>query len=114
MKSERHTFTFGGDYRNIAYEGTRLADNEAGLSKKRESHSADHVAVYVSDLWQANDRLFITPSLRFEHHNRFGSSLSPRLGLTYEPDSRTRFKVNYGKGFKAPTISELYIKLHHL
>ena len=113
VKSERHTFTFGGDYRNIAYEGTRLADNAAGLSKKRESHSADHVAVYVSDLWQANDRLFITPSLRFEHHNRFGSSLSPRLGLTYEPDSRTRFKVNYGKGFKAPTISELYIKLHH-
>lgn len=34
VKSERHTFTFGGDYRNIAYEGTRLADNAAGLPKR--------------------------------------------------------------------------------
>lgn len=113
VKWKRHALTFGGDYGKTVYEGTRLAENEAGLSKKKESHSVDNVAAYISDLWQAGDRFFITPSLRFEHHNRFGSFTSPRLGMTYEMDNRTRFKVNYGQGFKAPTVSELYIKLHH-
>lgn len=113
MKMNRHTLTLGGEYRSVFYEGTRLGNNMAGLSKMRESRSVDQGAVYVSDLWQAGDKLFITPSLRWEHHNRFGSSTVPRVGLTYELARHTRLKANYGEGFKAPTISELYIKLRH-
>jgi outer membrane receptor for ferrienterochelin and colicin len=38
-------------------------------------------------------------------------SFSPKLGLAYHPDSRTTLRVSGGKGFRAPSLFELY-KVH--
>ncbi|MBR9980785.1 MAG: TonB-dependent receptor [Desulfatitalea sp.] len=38
-------------------------------------------------------------------------SFSPKLGIAYHPDNRTTLRASAGKGFRAPTLFELY-KVH--
>ncbi|MFP4108375.1 MAG: TonB-dependent receptor plug domain-containing protein [Desulfonatronovibrio sp.] len=49
------------------------------------------------------------------YDNKYGknreSSFSPKLGLAYHLDDRTTFRASGGKGFRAPSLFELY-KVH--
>lgn len=110
--SDDHILTFGGEYRKMEYEGTRLAAPDADGTKRSAARDVNSYAGYVADLWQVGDKLLLTPSVRLEHNSQFGSNATPKLGLTYSFDSDTRFKANYGRGYKAPTISELYMRMH--
>jgi outer membrane cobalamin receptor len=38
----------------------------------------------------------------------FSSQLSPRLGVVLEPDAVTRVRASVGRGFRAPTVAELF------
>lgn len=49
------------------------------------------------------------------YDNRFGSetdgSFSPKLGIAWHPDAKTTLRASGGKGFRAPSLFELY-KVH--
>ena len=100
---EQHTITYGGEYARNSYEGTRL-----GRGVKKD-YSFSTYAGYIQDNWQLNDRLLLIPAVRYEHNSMFGSSVTPKIGATYSFSPNTRLKLNYGRGYKAPTISELYM-----
>ena len=110
---DNHDLTFGGEYRYLEYEGTRLGEpTESTEYKNVASKNVRSYAGYVEDLWQVNDKLLLIPSVRFEHNSQFGSEATPKIGATYSINNNWRFKANYGKGYKAPSISELYMKMH--
>ncbi len=109
---DHHNLTFGGEYRRLEYEGTRLGGSTAGLNKKIASKDVDSYAGYIEDLWQVNDKLLVIPSVRLEHNSQFGSEATPKIGATYNINNHWRFKANYGKGYKAPTLSELYMVMN--
>lgn len=106
---DRHNLTFGGEYRRLEYEGTRLGGSTTGLDKKVASKDVNSYAGYIEDMWQVNDKLLLIPSVRLEHNSQFGSEATPKIGATYSINNHWRFKANYGKGYKAPTLSELYM-----
>ena len=118
--NEQHTFTYGGEYINTKSQSTRMGhggdndyiDEYLGLSKPASEKKTKTYAAYVQDEWQLNDKLFIIPSVRYDHHNSFGSHTTPKLGATYSFNENSRVKVNYGKGYRAPTIFELYAEMH--
>lgn len=110
--SEAHRITAGGEYRHFSYEGTRLgADggNQPVANKHARNEKIAYTAAYFQDEWTPTDKLLVIPSVRYDHSDRFGSNVSPKVGLTYKFDDHFRFKANYGRGFRAPTISELYM-----
>ena len=109
---DSHNLTYGGEFRRVKYAGTRLGGSPAGMNKVMKSYKVDSYATYVQDQWQVNDKLYIIPSLRFEHNGQFGSEVTPKVGLTYNFNNFWRFKANYGLGYKAPTITELYMRMH--
>ena len=109
---DRHNLTVGGEYRHLAYEGTRLGGSAAGLNKAVASRGVDSYAGYVEDLWQVHDKWLLIPSVRLEHNSQFGSEATPKIGATYSINKHWRFKANYGKGYKAPTLSELYMVMN--
>ena len=47
--------------------------------------------------------------MRYDHDSSFGGEVTPKIGATYFISDNSRIKANWGKGFKAPTISELYM-----
>ncbi len=116
-----HTLTLGGEYRTNEYRGTRLEDNgdapavitEHGISKTISEKKIEYQAAYVQDEWKVSDKLLLIPSLRYDDSDKFEDSLSPKLGMTYKFADNFRLKTNFGKGFKAPSISELYMKMTH-
>ena len=114
--NKQHTITYGAEYRKQKAGGTRLGANGLhertesylGMSKPYSSTSISSYGAFIQDEWQLTDKLFFVPSVRFDHHDSFGSEWSPRGGLTYNLSNNARVKMNYGLGYRAPSIFELY------
>jgi iron complex outermembrane receptor protein len=51
----------------------------------------------------------LSAGLRFENNSKFGNELIPMAGLTYNLNQNTSFKTSVSKGFRSPTIMELYM-----
>ncbi len=110
MSFKDHKFTFGGEFTKTTYRGTRLISQQTNPGDMA-GHERYETAVYLSDLWHVNDKLYVTPSIRFAKGNQYGFVGTPKIGMTYRLDDHTRVKANWGKGFRAPTISELYLQM---
>lgn len=120
---EDHLLTFGAEYRTNKVEGTRMGDggdnvhsedrwgNGVLKTKDYSEKEVDTYAAYIQDEWMVNDKLLIIPSVRYDHDSSFGGETTPKIGATYFINDHNRFKANWGKSFKAPTISELYMSM---
>lgn len=117
--NDLHRLTVGGEYRNLSYRGTRLGSNGnnagnvtvSGLTKAQSEEDLNFHAAYLQDEWKPNDKLIVIPSIRYDYSDKFGSNVSPKVGMTYKIRDNLRFKANYGKGYRAPTLSELYLSM---
>jgi vitamin B12 transporter len=59
---------------------------------------------------QFADRLFLVENLRQDDNDRFGTHPTFRLApAVIVPVTETKFKGSYGTGFKAPTLSQLFV-----
>ncbi|MBT3880706.1 MAG: TonB-dependent receptor [Candidatus Scalindua sp.] len=57
-------------------------------------------------LW---DRFFFNAGLRLDDNNTFGKDVNPKISIAYHlKETDTKFKVNYGKGFRGPTLNQLF------
>ena len=110
LSAGSHKLTYGGSFEKNSYTGTRLSD---AASSGERGKSQEKGALYLSDFWKTG-RFVLTPSLRLEKGNSYGYVLSPSLGMTWAMDPHTRLKANWGKGFRAPTISEMYLHFTHM
>jgi iron complex outermembrane receptor protein len=44
---------------------------------------------------------------RFDHYSDYGSSKTPKFGLKYKPSDIFLVRGNYGRGFRAPSLTEI-------
>ncbi|MFQ5686319.1 MAG: TonB-dependent receptor plug domain-containing protein, partial [Candidatus Scalindua sp.] len=57
-------------------------------------------------LW---DRFFFNTGIRLDDNNTFGKAVNPKLSMAYHlKETDTKFKVNYGQGFRGPTLNDLF------
>lgn len=116
---DKHRLTYGAEFRENRSYGTRMAAggdnvhqlNNLGMSKDASNKAINSYGLYVQDEWQIGDKLLVIPALRVDKHNTFGTNFTPKIGATYSFDEHKRVKVNYGKGYRAPTIFELYAQM---
>jgi iron complex outermembrane receptor protein len=52
------------------------------------------------------ERFTLTAAARYEHHEGFGSTLDPKLGLLWSPAGGLTLRSSYGTSFRAPLLSE--------
>lgn len=113
--------TFGAEYVSNDVKGTNLGKNgdhvgtitQHGLKKDTSKVNIDTYAGYVQDEIETG-KWFIVPAIRYDHHSNFGSHVSPKLGVTYKARDHLRFKANYGDGFKAPSVNQMYYSLYQI
>ncbi|MCE4556614.1 TonB-dependent receptor [Pelomonas cellulosilytica] len=53
-------------------------------------------------------QLELQGAVRYEHYQVSGSAVSPKLGLKYVPMRELLLRASVGKGFRAPSLSDLY------
>ncbi|MCK9208965.1 MAG: TonB-dependent receptor [Salinivirgaceae bacterium] len=90
--------TYGGKAENLKYHSL-IKDtlmSEAGA--------------YVSIQQQVFQKLVFNGSLRLENHTVFGQVWIPSVGMTYQILENSTLKASYSKGYRSPTIRELFIK----
>ncbi|WP_417093591.1 TonB-dependent receptor plug domain-containing protein [Megasphaera sp.] len=103
-----HTLTYGTEYDRYDVDGVNFGkdgDNGKNLNT---------YAAYIQDEWLLGDKWEIIPAVRYDHHSEFGSKTTPHIGVTYLANDHNRFKANWGEGYKAPSVSELYMDYTHM
>ncbi len=71
-------------------------------------------SVAVRSVWMQdeirllNNRLALSGGFRVENNSQFGTDVSPKAGAVFRLTDRNRLRFSYGKGFRAPDVSELY------
>lgn len=116
--NDHHRVTFGAEYVKDKVAGTGLGSNgdgvhsitENGTTKSSSEKTLSSYAAYLQDEIEYG-KWFIVPAIRYDHHSAYGSHASPKIGVTYNATDHFRIKANYGDGFKAPSVSQLYYDL---
>ena len=71
--------------------------------------SADTTGYYWQDQIKLWDSWFTTVGVRLEDHSRFGKEATYHIASAYVFDrTRTKLKMSFGTGFKAPSLYQLY------
>ena len=96
---EWNTTTFGIEYK------LRSATTTGGIDK-----AVRNLAYYLQEQFQLFDkRLTIIPGIRLDDNQSFGRAWTPSFASAYLfRDTGTKLRASYAKGFKAPTLNELF------
>lgn len=71
--------------------------------------TVNEIAIYAYIQQELLQKLTLNAGLRLEHNSVFGTEPVPAGGLAWNPASATTIKVSVAKGFRSPTIRELYL-----
>lgn len=68
----------------------------------------NNYAAFVQDEYHFGEELILLSGLRYDYNQDYGSNLSPRESLIYQPVKGLRIKGLYGSAFRSPVILERY------
>lgn len=103
-----NTITMGFDYAN--YGGmaeNKLAMNGAGMVFA--DTTVYELGVYGFVQQELFKKLNLSGGLRYQEHRTYGKMWIPSLGFALQIDKNTTWKGNFGKGFRSPTMRELFL-----
>lgn len=101
LLGHRYLVTIGGEFRRDG-----LDDTQMGL---RTDKSVDSISVFAQNEFHLFDPLYVVLGLRYDNHSAFGDRWTPRASLIYSLTDALRLKGSYGHGFRAPSLTELYV-----
>lgn len=118
--SSRGSFSTTKDSTKINYEiGYDFnIDNGYGQRVKNKFQQIGDYALYASaeytPLRKISDTKFqlltIRPGLRYAYNTAYNAPLVPSINVLYKPKERIALRASYAKGFRAPSIKELYFE----
>ena len=103
-----NTITIGTDYKK--YGG--IAENVKAMNGNGMvfgDTTVYELAGYVYIQQELFTKLILNAGFRLEHNSVFGNEPVPTGGLAYHPTTTTTLKASVSKGFRSPTIRELYL-----
>jgi iron complex outermembrane recepter protein len=68
--------------------------------------SQDNVAVFTELDAQILKMLEVDAAVRYDHYNTYGGTATPKFGVKYSPIDMLTLRGTFGRGFRAPSISE--------
>lgn len=69
----------------------------------------DNSSLFVQDEIQISDPLYLVIGGRLDDYSEFGSQMTPRASMVYSLTDNVNLNASYSEGFRAPSISELYV-----
>jgi outer membrane cobalamin receptor len=103
-----NTITIGTDYKQ--YGG--IAENVKAMNGNGMVFSDTTVweaAGYAYIQQELLRKLVLNAGFRLEHNSVYGNEPVPTGGIAYHPTSTTTVKASVAKGFRSPTLRELYM-----
>jgi outer membrane cobalamin receptor len=103
-----NTFTIGTDF--IKYGG--IAENVKAMNGQGiifGDTTIWEIAGYAYIQQDLFEKLVLNAGFRLDYNSVYGNEPVPTAGLAYHPTSTTTLKASVSKGFRSPTIRELYL-----
>ncbi|MDX9881108.1 MAG: TonB-dependent receptor [Prolixibacteraceae bacterium] len=103
-----NTLTFGVDYAN--YGG--MAENLLAMQGQGvvfADTTVYELAFYGFVQQNFSEKLSLSAGLRYSEHRTYGNEWIPSFGATYQIGKSTGWKVIVSKGFRSPTMRELFM-----
>ena len=70
--------------------------------------SADIDSLFTTVQWHGVEGLTVTGGARHDDHESFGGQTTFRISTAYDVTDGTTLRANWGEGFKAPTLFQLF------
>ncbi len=93
-------YLIGLEHESDKGKGNRILD---------EKQRIQNTSVFSSINYKLTDNFEIQPALRYTYNSAFNNLWSPALNFKYQIDNNHILRFAYGKGFRAPSIKELYL-----
>ncbi|MFH0758445.1 MAG: TonB-dependent receptor [Bacteroidota bacterium] len=107
-----NSLTLGADY--LVYGGR--AENELAMGGQGvifKDTTLYDAGIYGFIQQTLFEKLTLNAGLRLQDHQVYGTTWIPACGLAWRITGETSFKTSVSKGFRSPTIQELYIWNHN-
>ena len=105
-------FVTGFEYRDDRftqiYDAQSAAGNVFGSAGAGGEGERAYYAAYFETLVPIFESLDLTLAGRYDSYNDLGSKFSPRVSLEFRPFDELLFRGTWGKGFRAPTLVDMY------
>ena len=101
--------SLGVDFKHWGGRAYNAAKSDGAETQIVDKH-VNEIAGYA--MMQQNlfsDILSLNAGVRLEHSSQFGNQWVPQAGFILRPLPSSRMKFSYGRGFRSPTIRELYM-----
>ncbi len=107
---EINDITAGAEIEQDSGSALTYADYGFGVSNSElKDIKVYNIAYYLQNHLKLMKRLFIIAGIRADRHEEYGKDYNYNTSLSFiTPIIGTRLKANYGTGFKAPSIYQLY------
>lgn len=97
----RYKSQLGIDFNYETVEGPKIQDTIASIH---------NYSVFTQSSFEINDKLTTQFGLRIPYHSLYSTILIPSLHFKYDFNNQNQIRLSYSKGFRSPTIKELYME----
>lgn len=97
--SEAHNLAVGASLNYDDYH-ERLS-GEALIASPDQSRETT-AGLYVQYTYKWGEKLTLMPGIRWDHSNRYGSFVTPRIHIKYTPIEALTLRASAGKGYRSP------------
>ena len=73
-----------------------------------QRYTFNNFSGYVQQVYRPFDKVSFTGGYRYDEFTTFGNASSPRVSAIFKPTKDLTLKLLYGRGFRAPTVKELF------
>jgi TonB-dependent siderophore receptor len=111
------TLTLGSEFRGEWMEddvsnqqtvtGVTIPGTVSNPANRDPNSSSKMWALFMEDNIELTDKLTLTPGLRYDYHDAFGSNWSPSLNASYDLTEEISIKAGIARAFKAPNLYQL-------
>jgi outer membrane receptor for ferrienterochelin and colicins len=83
-------------------------DQGGGSTLSEGAKTSKDIAFFVSSEIKISNKLAIRPGIRYGYNSLYSTEPSPSLNFKYDIKKNTQLRVGYGRGFRVPSLRELY------
>jgi len=102
-----NTSTIGFDVKNYGGDGTESLNPIPVINY--DARYITEYAPYFHMQQLLYSRFIASGGFRIEQHPLYGSEVTPKVGLVFHASSMSSFRISAAKGFRSPSIRELYV-----
>ncbi len=96
-------YAIGSEFNYETTEGKRILDGDQSIQT---------FAVFASGNFRLWEQLNLQPGFRYTYNEQYGNLLTPAFNLKLDVGKNSRLLASYARGFRAPSLKELYLDFY--